>query len=167
MDTCEVVKLLVNKAIALSEPKRHGNIGYGKVNALRILVYARLKRLGNDTKLVEHINKHPGIAKTLRLQAIPNGSTVGRWWRHYLSVLEEVFVVIANILQLAIPTKLAVIDSTPLIDLYDIKNRWSHSRRGKFRGFKLYTAVNQLGLPLRALATPGNRFDEPFLPKLI
>jgi IS5 family transposase len=27
--------------------------------------------------------------------------------------------------------------------------------------------VNQLGLPLRAMVTPGNRYDSPFLPKLI
>ncbi|NLB76077.1 MAG: transposase [Crenarchaeota archaeon] len=31
----------------------------------------------------------------------------------------------------------------------------------------MYAAVNQLGLPLQALVTPGNRFDGPFLPKLI
>jgi transposase len=40
-------------------------------------------------------------------------------------------------------------------------------KRGKFRGFKLHAAVNQLGLPLRALVTPGNKYDGPFLPKLI
>jgi IS5 family transposase len=44
---------------------------------------------------------------------------------------------------------------------------WGHTSRGKFRGFKLHAAVNQLGLPLRAMVTPGNRYDSPFLPKLI
>jgi hypothetical protein len=44
---------------------------------------------------------------------------------------------------------------------------WGHTGRGKFRGFKLHAAVNQLGLPLRALVTPGNKYDGPFLPKLI
>jgi hypothetical protein len=71
-------------------------------------------------------------------------------------------------LQLAIePTKLPVVDSTPLVDLYDMEARWGHTSRGKFRGFKLHAAVNQFGLPLRALVTPGNRYDGPFLPKLI
>jgi transposase len=42
-----------------------------------------------------------------------------------------------------------------------------HTSRGKFRGFKLHAAVNQPGLPLRAVVTPGNRYDSPFLPKLI
>jgi transposase len=44
---------------------------------------------------------------------------------------------------------------------------WGHTSRGKFRGFKLHAAVNQLGLPLKALVTPGNRYDSPFLPRLI
>lgn len=42
-----------------------------------------------------------------------------------------------------------------------------HTSRGKFRGFKLHAAVNQLGLPLRAIVTPGNKYVSPFLPKLI
>jgi transposase len=45
--------------------------------------------------------------------------------------------------------------------------KWGHTSRGKFRGFKLHAVVNQLGLPLRALITPGNCYDGPFLPKLI
>ena len=74
---------------------------------------------------------------------------------------------IADILQRAIPTKIAVVDSTPLVDLYDMEAEWGHTSRGRFRGFKLHAVVNQLGLPLRALVTTGNRFDGPFLPKLI
>jgi transposase len=42
-----------------------------------------------------------------------------------------------------------------------------HTSRGKFRGFKLHASVNQLGLPLKAIVTPGNRYDSPFLPRLI
>ena len=52
MEACEVVRLLVNKAIVPAEPKRRGNPGYGRVKALRILVYARLKGLENDTRVV-------------------------------------------------------------------------------------------------------------------
>jgi IS5 family transposase len=44
---------------------------------------------------------------------------------------------------------------------------WGHTSRGKFRGFKLHAAVNQEGLPLRAVVTSGNRYDSPFLPGLI
>jgi hypothetical protein len=167
MEACEIVRLFINKAIVPVEPIRRGNPGYGRVKALRVLVYARLKGLDNDTRVVAHLKKHPWIAKTLGLQAVPDRTTVGRWWRRYLRLLEEIFVKMANILQLAIPTKTAVIDSTPLVDLYDIEAEWGYTSRGKFRGFKLHAVVNQLGLPLRALVTAGNRFDGPFLPKLI
>jgi hypothetical protein len=65
MEACEVVRLLVNKAIVPAEPKRPGNPGYGRLKALRVLVYARLKGLDNNTRIVKHLEKHPGIAKTL------------------------------------------------------------------------------------------------------
>ncbi len=70
-------------------------------------------------------------------------------------------------LQLIEPAKAVIVDSTPLVDLYDMEARWGRADKGKFRGFKLHVAVNQLGLPLRALVTPGNCYDSPFLPKLI
>jgi len=167
MEACEVIRLFVNKAIVPAELKRAGNPSYGRVKALRILVYARLKGLDNDTRIVEHLKKHLFAAKTLGLSSVPDRTTVGRWWRRYLSILEETFHNIANMLQLIEPTKAVIVDSTPLVDLYDMEARWGHTGRGKFRGFKLHTAVNQLGLPLRALVTPGNRYDGPFLPKLI
>lgn len=167
MEACEVVRLFANKAIVPAELKRAGNPSYGRVKALRILVYARLKGLDNDTRIVEHLKKHLFAAKTLGLSSVPDRTTVGRWWRRYLSILEETFHNIANMLQLIEPTKAVIVDSTPLVDLYDMEARWGHTGRGKFRGFKLHTAVNQLGLPLRALVTPGNRYDGPFLPKLI
>jgi len=167
MEACEVVRLFVNKAIVPAEPKRRGNPGYGRVKALRVLVYARLKGLDNDTRAVEHLKKHPWTAKTLGLDTVPDRTTVGRWWRRYFSLLEETFIKIADILQLAVPTTIAVVDSTPLVDLYDMEAGWGHTSRGRFRGFKLHAAVNQVGLPLRALVTPGNRYDGPFLPKLI
>jgi IS5 family transposase len=167
MEACEVVRLIVNKAIVPAEPKRRGTPGYGQVKALRVLVYARLKRLDNDTRIIEHLKKHPCISKTLGLLTVPDRTTVGRWWRRYISLLEETFVNIANMLQLIEPTKTVIVDSTPLVDLYDMEARWGHTGRGKFRGFKLHAAVNQLGLPLRALITPGNCYDSPFLPKLI
>jgi transposase len=81
--------------------------------------------------------------------------------------LEQTFINIVDMLQLIEPTKTVIVDSTPLVDLYDMEARWGHTDRGKFRGFKLHATVNQLGLPLRALVTPGNCYDGSFLPKLI
>jgi Transposase DDE domain/Transposase domain (DUF772) len=167
MEACEVVRLFVNKAIVPSEPKRPGNPGYGRVKAIRVLVYARLKGLENDTRVIEHLKKHTDASRTLGLCRVPNRTTVGRWWRRYMDLLEETFLKTADMLQLIEPTKTVIVDSTPLVDLYDIEAGWGHTGRGKFRGFKLHAAVNQLGLPLRAIVTPGNKYDSPFLPKLI
>jgi transposase len=167
MEACEVVRLFVNKAIVSAEPKRRGNPGYGLLRALRVLVYARLKGLENDTRIVEHLKKHLDAGRTLGLCKVPNRTTVGRWWRRYLSLLEETFAKISGMLQLISPTTFLIVDSTPLVDLYDMEAGWGYTSRGKFRGFKLHAAVNQLGLPLRAIVTPGNRYDSPFLPKLI
>jgi hypothetical protein len=167
MEACEVVRLFVNKAIVSAEPKRRGNPGYGRLRAIRVLVYARLKGLENDTRLVEHLRKHMQAVKTLGLSTVPDRTTIGRWWRRYLNLLEETFRKISGMLQLVTPTTLLIVDSTPLVDLYDMEACWGYTSRGKFRGFKLHAAVNQLGLPLRAVVTPGNRYDSPFLPGLI
>lgn len=167
MEACEVVRLFVNKAIVPAEPKRPGNPGYGPVKALRVLVYARLKGLNNDTRVVEHLKKHCNVRRTLGLYNVPDRTTVGRWWKRYLDLLEQTFLKTANMLQLIEPTSIIVVDSTPLVDLYDMEAEWGHTSRGKFRGFKLHAAVNQLGLPLRAIVIAGNRFDGPFLSGLI
>ena len=149
MEACEVVRLFVNKAIVPAELKRRGNPGYGRVKALRILVYARLKRLDNDTRIVEHLKKHTAVSRTLGLYRIPNRTTVGRWWRRYLCLLKETFKKTADILRLGSPKAIVIIDSAPLIDLCYMEAGWSQTGRGKFRGFKLRTDLNQLGLPLR------------------
>jgi transposase len=167
MEACEVVRLFVNKAIVSAEPVRRGNPGYGRLRAARVLVYARLKGLENDTRVVEHLKKHFWVTKKLGLQRVPDRTTVGRWWRRYVGLLDETFEKIADMLQLVSPTTLLIVDSTPLVDLYDMEAGWGHTARGKFRGFKLHAAVNQEGLPLRAKVTSGNRYDSPFLPELI
>jgi len=167
MEACEVIRLFVKKAIVSAEPKRRGNPGYGRLRALRVLVYARLKGLENDTRVVEHLKKHSTATRTLGLCKVPDRTTFGRWWRRYLDLLEETFEKIADMLQLVTSTTFLIVDSTPLVDFYDMEAGWGHTIRGKFRGFKLHTTVNQKGLPLRAVVTSGNRYDSPFLPGLI
>ena len=73
----------------------------------------------------------------------------------------------ADIIQVLAPTTHLIVDSTPLVDLHDMEAKWGFTCRGPFKGFKLHAVVNQLGLPLKGIVTPGNRFDSPFLPKLI
>jgi len=167
MEACELVRLIVNKAIVPAQPKRRGNPGYGQLRAIRVLVYARLTRQDNDTRLVEHLKRHLYDLRKLSLRCVPDRTTVGRWWRRYSSLLEEIFKKTADILQVLAPTTHLIADSTPLVDLYDLEAKSGFTCRGHFKGFKLHAVVNQLGLPLKAIVTPGNRFDSPFLPKLI
>jgi hypothetical protein len=167
MEACELVRLIVNKIIVPAEPKRAGNPGYGQLKAIRILVYARLKGLQNDTRIHWHLKRHPYISKKLGLHQTPDRTTIGRWWKHYLTLLKETFQKTANIIQTLVPTTILIADSTPLVDLYDMEAKWGFSSRGPFKGFKLHAVVNQLGLPLKAIVSPGNRFDSIFLPELI
>lgn len=134
---------------------------------MRVLVYSRLKGLENDTRIIEHLRKHMWAAKTLGLRSVPDRTTVGRWWRRYLNLLEEVFRKIAGMLEQITPTTHLIADSTPLEDLYDLEAEWGYTSEGWFRGFKLHSVVNQLGLPMNAVVTPGNRYDSPMLPSLI
>lgn len=92
MEACEVGRLFVNKAIVPAEPKQRGNPGYGRVKALRILVYARLKGLDNDTRVVAHLKKHHDVSKTLGIGKVPDRTSVGRWWRRYFTLLGEPFI---------------------------------------------------------------------------
>jgi transposase len=58
-------------------------------------------------------------------------------------------------------------DSTLLEDLYDLEAKWDYTREGPFKSFKLHAVVNQLGLPMRAVVTPGNHYDSPQPPRLL
>jgi transposase len=167
MEACELVRLIINKVIVPAEPKKAGNPGYGRLKAIRTLVYARIKGLPNDTRIHWHLKRHPQETKKLGLTSVPDRTTIGRWWKRYLNVLETTFRNTANILQTLQPTTILIADSTPLEDLYDLEAKWGFTCRGRFKGFKLHAAVNQQGLPLKAIVTSGNCFDSPLLPKLI
>jgi hypothetical protein len=167
MEACELVRQIVNKTNVPNQPKRAGNPGYGQLKAIRVLVYSKFKALQNDTRIVWHLKRHPTEAKTLGLHKIPDRTTVGRWWRRYASALQAVFKKNANIIQKLLTTTHLIVDSTPLVDMHDVEAKWGHSSRGAFKGFKLHVAVNQYGLPLNAVVTPGNRYDGKLLPELI
>jgi transposase len=167
MEACELVRLTLNKVIIPVEPKRAGNPGYGRNAALRVLVYARLKGLENDTRIFWHLKRHQQDAQKLGLHTIPDRTTIGRWWIRYLPILEEVMNKIADIIKNNIHTTHLIVDSTPLKDMHDLEAKWGFTSRGPVKGFKFSVAVNQLGLPLRVLVTPNNCFDSPLLPKLI
>ena len=78
MEPCEALRLPINKATVPAKPKRPENLGYGRVKALRVLVYTRLKGLNNDIQTVKHLKKHPWTTKTLRSTTIPDRTTINR-----------------------------------------------------------------------------------------
>ncbi len=167
MEAYELVRVFVNKTMVYEKSKRCGNPGYPRLQAVRLLVYARLKGIGTDKGLIRHLKKNRYAVRALGFKRVPHRTTVGRWWRRYAELLKEVFEMLARLLQHPLPCRLLVVDSTPLEDRRDPEGRWGYTSRGSFKGFKLHVAVNQEGLPLKALVTPGNRYDSPFIPKLI
>lgn len=70
-------------------------------------------------------------------------------------------------LQLIEPTKTIIVDSTSLVDLYDMEQGGAIIVEESSGGFKLHAVVNQLEPPLKAVVTSGNRYHSSFLLKLI
>jgi len=71
---------------------------------LRVFVYSRLKGLENNTRIIEHLKKHTWAARTLGLRRVSDRTTVARWWRRYLSLLEETLGKTAGMLEQTAPT---------------------------------------------------------------
>jgi IS5 family transposase len=166
-EAVELARLAVNKTI-VPERKGRGRRGYGRRPAVRVLVYAQLKGIHKDEVLEEHLRKNQGVPKALGIKdGIPDRTTIGRWKRRLASVVREAFEKLVSIISMLVPTELLVVDSTPLEDWRDPEAKVGFYSRGPFKGFKVHVSVDQLGLPRKALATPGNRHDSPFLPELI
>ena len=166
MQAVELTRLVVNKTI-VQEHGGRGRKGYGRQPAARLLVYAQLKGIHRDKQLVKHLRKNPGVAKALGLKGIPDRTTIGRWKRKLEPSMREAFEKLAGIVAMLMPVELLIVDSTPLEDWRDPDAKWGFYSRGPFKGFKVHVSVDQLGLPRKALITPGNRHDSPFLPELI
>ena len=167
MEASELTRLILNKLTVPAEPKRAGNPGYGRKAAIRVLVYSKLKGLENDTRIIWHLKRHPQDTQRLGLHSIPNRTTIGRWWIRYHPILQETMQKIASTIQDLVKTTRLIVDSTPLKDMHDMDAQWGWTSRGPVKGFKIHVVVNQLGLPLKAIVTPANLYDSPFLPKLI
>ncbi len=156
---------MVNKEIVPSQ-KGRGRRGYRNVPRTRTLVYQRLKGF-NDCQLIRHLKANPKIRRNLDLRCVPDRSRLSRWKEQYSELLIQVFNQLSEIIQLMIPTELLIIDSTPLVDGEDPDAKVGFYSRGAFKGFKTHLSVNQLGLPLKAILTTGNKHDSPFLLELL
>lgn len=142
-------------------------MGYSPLKAARLLVYARLKRINTDKGLVRHLRKVPWVRIKLDFKRVHHRTKICRWRARHASLLEQVFHRVADLVASLVPTELLVIDSTPLEDYRDPEARVGFYARGPFKGFKVHLSVNQLGLPLRAAVTPGNRYDGRLMPILL
>ena len=167
MEAYEAARLFINKELVAEGPRRRGNPGYPRLVAVRTLVFYVLKGLENDTRLVAHLEKHPHIVGALGLNRIPHRTTIGRWWRGLQDPLLDAFEALSALIRVLAPIEVLVVDSTPLEDEGDSEARWGFYSKGFFRGFKVHVSVDQRGLPLHVEVTPGNRYDGPFLPRLI
>lgn len=167
MEAFEIVRVFVNKTVVSNGCRKRGNPGYPRLQAIRLLVYAKIKGIGTDKGLIRHLERNRLALGALGFKRVPHRTTLGRWWRRYTELLKKVFEMLADLLQHPLPCKLLVVDSTPLEDRRDPEAEWGYTSRGPFKGFKLHVSVNQEGLPLKALVTPGNKYDSPFLPDLI
>lgn len=165
-EAVELARLAINKTI-VPERSGRGRRGYGRRPAVRLFVYAQLRGIHGDEPLEKHLKRNRGIARALGLKGIPDRTTIGRWRRKLASIIQEAFEKLAGIIAMLAPTELLVVDSTPLEDWRDPDAKWGFYSRGPFKGFKVHVSVDQLGLPRKAIVTPGNRYDSPFLPKLI
>jgi len=165
-EAVELVRLVVNKTI-VPERKGRGRRGYGRLPAVRLLAYAQLKGIHTDEGLEKHLRGNQGVARALGLKGIPDRTTIGRWKKKLDEIAREAFEELAGIIAMLVPTELLVVDSTPLEDWRDPEAKVGFYSRGPFKGFKVHVSVDQLGLPRKAVVTPGNRHDSPFLPELI
>jgi len=162
----ELARLAVNKTI-VSERKGRGRKGYGRLAALRLLVYAMLVGIDKDETLEKHLRRNRGVAKALGFKrSIPDRTTIGRWKKKLDKIAREAFEKQAGIVEMLAPAELLIVVSTPLEDWRDPEAEWGYYSRGPFRGFKVHVSVDQLGLPRKAVVTLGNRYDSPFLPEL-
>lgn len=162
----ELTRLVVNKTV-VPEREGRGRRGYGRRPAVRLLVYAQLKGIHRDKRLVKHLEENPKVADTLGLDGIPDRTTIGRWRKRLSKVLRRAFRKVSEIVQNLAPTEDLIVDSTPLEDRRDQDAKWGKYSRGWFKGFKGHFSVNQLELPLKTRITTGNRHDSPFLPELV
>ena len=146
MEAYELVRVFVNKTVVSKKSKRRGNPGYPRLQAVRLLVYARLKRIGTDKGLIRHLKRNRSAMRAFGFKRVPHRTTVGRWWRRCADLLKEVFELLAELLQHPLPCRLLVVDSTPLEDRRDPEGRWGYTSRGSFKGFKLFASLFMLGL---------------------
>ena len=90
LDPVKAVRLAVNQT-TVPERQGKGRKGYGRLAAVRLLVYAQLRGIHKDETLEKHLRMNPKIAKGLGLEGVPDRTTIGRWKEKHVQVVEKAF----------------------------------------------------------------------------
>ncbi|PTD93745.1 hypothetical protein C9439_06775 [archaeon SCG-AAA382B04] len=166
MEAHQLVRTVVNRKM-VPEQQGRGRRGYGNLSRVRVLVYAAVKGIHNDSKLVRHLEKRGEVRSSLGLNNVPHRSRISRWRKEYKKLLEEVFERISELVRKITGSNLLIVDSTPLEDYMDEDATVGYYSKGAFKGFKVHLSVNQLGLPMRAEISKGNRHDTNYFEELL
>jgi transposase len=158
----DLIRLVINKEIVPEQVGR-GRRGYGNLARTRLVIYQRLMGY-NDSQLIRHLEANSGVCWNIGLRNVPDRSQISRWKKQYANIQEYLFSRLSAMAQDLVKTDILAVDSTPLVDE---GGKCGYNSRGPFVGFKLHLAVNQLGLPLKAIFGYGNENDSPYLPKLL
>lgn len=166
MDPAQLVRTVVNKEL-VPEQQGRGRRGYGNLSRVRVLVYAAVKDIHNDSKLVRHLRKNHKAKRELGLSRTPHRTTISKWRKKIGEVAREVFEEASSLTRKLTGSELLVVDSTPLEDYSDEDAAVGYYSEGPFKGFKLHLSVNQDGLPMKAFVSRGNRHDTNYFEKLL
>jgi hypothetical protein len=158
----DLIRLVINKEI-VPEQVGKGRRGYGNLTRNRLLIYQRLMGY-NDSQLIRHLKANSDVCWNLGLRKVPDRTQISRWKKLYACLQEGLFSKLSEMAQDLVKTDILAVDSTPLVDE---EGKCGYNSKGPFVGFKLHLAVNQLGLPLKAIFGYGNENDSPYLPKLL
>lgn len=161
----KIVSTALNKKVVPSRPKGRGRIGYGWLLIVRLLAYALLRGIFSNKGIKAHLD-NSRAGSLLGFPTIPHRTTIGRWRKKHW-IFFKATRALGVLIQRLVPTRLLVVDSTPIDDESDPEGEVGHTSRGAFKGFKVHASINQLRIPVRVWFTKGNRHDSPIFPLLL
>jgi len=166
MEAHQLVRTVINKTM-VPEQQGRGRKGYGNLARVRVLVYAAVKGIHNDSKLTRHLRKRSEVRRELGLSSTPERTSISRWRKKYGKLVKEAFRKLSELVRKITGSELIIVDSTPLEDQKDEDAAVGYYSKGGFKGFKVHLSVNQLGLPMKAIVSRGNRHDTNYFEELL
>lgn len=160
MKALDVIVGVVNKRFLQGlYKKRRGPKGYGKVRIIRLLVFAKAKRILASRTLIKYLEKHHDELRKLGFKRVPDRRSIRRWKKAYNEDLERAVILLGDHYAKIRKICFTCLDSTPLPDSKDPEARSGKTGKGWFKGFKLHQNCDDQRVPLRAKVTTGNVHD--------